>query len=290
MPFLMALLIFSMIYSGAEHLPVLGDGAHHAWVMQEIADRQSLDIGPKVYYPMFYHVFGTFEYIFFGITGVKLLSPLAIALSGLVVYLIAIELTGSRLAGLCSMLLLAFSAKLIWYGAQILMEPCLILFILLSLYTLILLYRNRDSKTLVLAALMMGAAISTKQLALFIIPVVLSFLLLSRIAFRKVAICLLLVTVFAIGPYSYMWSSTHTLVVPYMDYSAMEKTPFNKLLYDGNLDEVPAWSSQLTEESDAAELYARGTTAHEARHIYIWDMVNRDKFLIVNSLYLSVLT
>lgn len=49
--------IFDLL-SYAESLPVLSDGAHHAWIMEEIADKQSLNIETKVYYPMFYHLFG----------------------------------------------------------------------------------------------------------------------------------------------------------------------------------------------------------------------------------------
>jgi len=287
MPLLLSLLIFIMIYPVSMDLPVLGDGCHHAYIMEEIANKQSLDIESKVYYPMFYHLFGAIIYNFLGIDGIKLISPLMMALSGLVVYLIAKKLTKTKFAALLSILLIAFSPKVIWYGVQILIEPFMIFFILLAIYVCLIFYKSQKTRNLLLLSFLLGMAISTKQQTLFLVIALPTFLLINKIELKKIFFVLAIPLLVASGPWLYMYSTTGCLVSPPSDSIVLNSQGkiLPKILFGDY--EVPEWSKRLEKESGGLSIYQKGVETHECRHIYIWDMLNIDKFYYLNGLYPS---
>jgi len=287
MPLLLSLVIFLMIYPVSTDLPVLGDGCHHAYIMEEIANKQSLDIESKVYYPMFYHLFGAIIYNFFGSEGIKLISPLMMALSGLLVYLIAKKLTKSEFVALLSILLIAFSPKVIWYGVQILMEPFMVFFILLATYVCLIFYKSQKTRNLLLLSFLLGMAISTKQQALFLVIALPIFLLINKIKLKKIFFVLAIPLLVASGPWLYMYSTTGCLVSPPSDSVVLNSQGriLPKILFGDY--EVPEWSKTLEKESRGLSIYQKGVETHECRHIYIWDMLNMDKFYYLNGLYPS---
>ena len=209
------------------------------------------------------------------------------------VYLIALELTGSRLLGFAAMFLIAFSSKLISYDVQIYMEPFAVFFILAAVYSVLLFYRKQSIAVLLLASLCLGMAISSKQQALFLILAIPVFLLLNRIPVRRIALLVSFAVLFALGPYLALWGSIGGLDLPPSAGSIFDRTPapvshdgmLNKLHLQGASEDIPQWSIELDEESGASELYEQGTRDHESRHIYIWDMVNPVKFVELNSLH-----
>lgn len=291
-PLLFSSLIFLLIYPVAKDLPVLGDGAHHAWIMEEIADKQSLNIETKVYYPMFYHLFGAIVYSFFGITGVKLISPLMFTLSSLFVYLIAKELTKSDLVALPSILLLALSPKIIWYGSQILMEPFVVFFIVAAIYFLIFFYKRQNYKNLILVAFFVGIALSTKQSALFVLVAAPIFLFVNKINYKNIMAFMALIVLVAILPYGFMYFTTHALVGPPPDpillhFEDSDNPYWLYLLHKriGGWSKIPKWSRELAEEIDGVHLYKVGTQPHEARRKTIMDMLDRNDLVYLNSLY-----
>ncbi len=286
MPFLLSFLIFLILFHIAINLPVLGDGANHAWIIEEIADKQSLCIESKVYYPMLYHLFGSIVYIFLGINGIKLLSPLMMALSGLLVYIIVNKLIKSEFVALLSVTLIAFSPKIIWYGVQILMEPFMIFFILLTIYVCILFYKNQKLRFSLLFSLMLGVAISTKQQALFLIISLPIFLLIhKKTTYKKVFMIAAMSLLIAFGPWFYMYSTTGCLAPPPSDSVILhlKDEVLPSILFKNY--KIPEWSEKLEKESNGFELYQKGTIMHESRHIYIWDFVNVDKFYFLYGLY-----
>ena len=293
LPLLLALVTFLVAYSAAADLPVLGDGAFHVFIMDEIAESGSVDTDVVVPYPLFYHLFGAFVEMLFGVTGVKLISPIMMALSALVVYLIAVELTGSKPLGLAAMFLIAFSAKLISYDVQIYMEPFGVFFILAAVYSALLFYRKQSMAALIFASLCLGMAVSTKQQALFLGLAIPVFLLVNRIPVHRIAILVGVTSLIALGPYLALWGSIGGLDLPPSTGSIFERTPapatqdgiLDDLHLQGGSEEVPQWSIELDEESEASELYEEGTRDHESRHIYMWDMYNPVRFLDLNSLH-----
>ena len=299
LPFLLSIIIFLVFYSSANDLPVLGDGTYHMFVMEEIADKGSVDIDVMVHYPMFYHLYGGLTSLFFGIPGIKLLSPIMTALSGLVVYLIALKLTSSKPVGLAAMLLIASSAKLVQYNAQILMEPFLIFFVLLAIYSALLFYKNPSTIMALFCSLSVTMAICTKQQALFLLLALPAFFIVNRMPLKRTLLFLALAIVFASGPYMCLHSSIGGLDIPSSTGSifhriltpAPDKDSFlNHIAIQPSVDDVPDWSRQLDQEADAPSLHEQGTRDAESRHVYIWDMVNPIKFLDLNSLqpYLSI--
>ena len=297
LPFLLCLIVFLISYSSASHLPVLGDGSFHAYAIEEIATKGTAAIDTEVYYPLFYHLFGALIYSLGGITAVKIIAPLMMALSALLIYLIAKELTKSKFVALTSIIIIAFSSKVIWYGSQILMEPFMIFFVVAVTYAVLLLHKKQNIKTVIFTAILMGMAISTKQQALFLIIAIPFFLLLNRMEIKKIAVLAGLTILVALGPYLWLVSTNGSLIQPSSCGSFFQRAPdsviiclsesnsiADQIIFGIGDYQIPDWSRELEEESDGIDIYNRGTEEHEARHLYIWDMANPIKFLWLNSL------
>jgi len=290
LPLLGATIIFLNLFPIALSIPVLGDGCHHTLIMKEIVQKGLFGVTSKVSYPLFYHLIGAWIYRVFGIVGVKLISPVSFSLSGVVVYFIALRLTKNRIVAFLSILFIAFSPKIIWYGAQIYMEPFMTLFILLAAYGAILLIERQDFKTAIITGILVGLAIITKQQALFLLIAVPLSLLVARIEFKKNLIVICFALLIALGPHAYMYSSTKSLIQPppnsvLLQLSKNMLSTKNKILFGGAYELIPAWSIRLEEESKGFTLYQRGVQRHEARHIRIRDMLSIEKLVYLNSLY-----
>lgn len=287
-PFLISLVAFGIICFTAEHLPVLGDGAIHAYITKEIATEGTLAIDADVYYPLFYHVSGAIAYLFMGISGLKLLSPLMMTLSGLVVYLIAKEMTKSEIIGLSSIFLIALSPIVLRNGAEIIMEPFVVFFVLLAIYAALLFYKEQNLKTAIFAVFITAIAISTKQQALFLILVLPIFFLASKINVKIILLFLVLVVLIASGPYIHLWSSGYGLI-PLYDSEIIHLRESDSILDKIKLkfarQDIPEWSVQLEQESNAYETYTQDTNIHALRYNQIWDMTNLIIFAQSNSLY-----
>ena len=227
LPLLLGLVIFLVIYWLADQLQLLSDSCFHVFTIEEIADKGTLAIDTKLQYPLFYHLFGTSLYFLMGLSGIKLISPLMIALSSLVAYLIARKLTKSESIALFSILLIATSTKLLFYGTEITMEPFTIFFILLAIYSILLLYEKQNFRVAILASLLTGMAIATKQQALFLLIAPPIFFLINRIKMKKVLFFLVLVFLFAFLPYLYLWNSIGGLYPPLQQalYSSISLLP-----------------------------------------------------------------
>lgn len=298
LPLLLSLGAFLAICLPAKDLPILGDGALHAHIVREITEKGSVDIQTEVAYPLFYHLFGAQVYLLWGEVGLRVLSAGMVAFAGLLAYLIARELTRSQFIGVICILLIGLSSKVIFYGVQVLMEPFMVAFILLAVYAALLLYRQRNLKCLVFAAFAVAMAISTKQQALFLLLAIPAFLLASGLGVRRVAVLVGVVLLFASGPYAYVLSSTGvvsgrgpsagSIYQPFPDSEdirvAEQGGTLEQVLARSSREDIPEWALQLEEESNGLELYRRGTAPHEARHIYIWEMINPVKFVELNSL------
>jgi len=288
MPLLLSLMIFLMICPVAMYLPVLGEGAQHAYIVKEIANKQSLDIETKVYYPMFYHIFGAVVYSLFGITGVKIIAPFMMTLSGLIVYLIAKELTKSEFVALLSIPLIAFSPKIIRYGAQILMEPFLVFFICAAFYSLMFFYKKQNGEGLIVSALLVAMAISAKQQGLFLFIAAPLFLIVNKVELKKILLFIILILLFAAGPYLFLVSSTGGLVKPDRSYLLhIQENPdlISRIIYVNNWNLIPEWSKKLEKESGGYELYKKGTIRFVANKFTLKDMLNKNNLVYINSLY-----
>lgn len=297
LPLLLGLLIFLIFYYLASHLPLLADSCFHTFTIEEIADKGTLSIDTEFQYPLFYHLFGTSVYFFMGLSGIKLIAPLMIALSSLLAYLIARELTKSEFIALVSILLTGFSTKVIFYGTEITLEPFTIFFILLAIYSALLLYRKQNLRTAILASFLTGMAISTKQQALFLLVALPVFFLINRVRVKKFLAFLGLVVLFASGPYLAMWTSIGGLFPSSSTGSIFHYIPDSGTIHtmkEGSLldrmrfmvveHDVPEWSEELDEESNGFELLIRGTREMASKNIYIWEMINPIRFVELNSL------
>jgi hypothetical protein len=291
---LTSLSAFLMTCPTAVSLPILGDGCLHVLVMEEITSEGSADIDTVVKYPLFYHLFGALVSMAFGGSAVKLISPVMVALSTILVYLIAVELTKSKVVGIAAMVLVASSAELIYYHVQVLMEPFLIFFVLAAIYSALLYRKNPGVATGILVSISVGTAISSKQQAVFLVVALpVFFFLTSRMSLRRASWCLALVIVIAAGPYLHMCDSAGGLrLTPSVgSLSELAALPhdhsesfLDRLGRTTKSDDVPEWSEELDEEANGQELRRTGTQDAESRHLYIWDMINPVRFVELNSL------
>ncbi len=291
MPFFLAGVVFTVVYLPAESLPILADGAHHAQIIEEIVQQQGVDIQTKAYYPLFYHVFGATVYSFFGLSGVKAIGAMAIALSGLIAYLIARKLTKNEFVALFSIPLIGFSPLLIRYGSIVYIEPVMLFFFLASVYAIILYYERQEVKTAVFACLMVAGAIATKQQMLFLLFALPLFLLLNRVKLRKIAVGVMVVMLLAFGWYADMWSRVGALVQPPDVDSVLIKYEKDfsiwRVLWAGRFSHIEPWSRELEVESNGFATYLKGTGEHEARHVWFKDLIHKEDFLKLHFLYPS---
>lgn len=288
-PLCLGLLAFLMVFPASSSLPVLGDGALHARLMQDIAGSGKPIADISAPYPVLYHLMGGILFQMLGITGIKLISPLAIGVSTLVAYLIARELTGRDVVSLLVMPLVAFSPKVIWYGALIYMEPLQVMFVLLGVYAMLLSLKRFYAPDIALVALMVAGAALTKQVGLVMAVAAGMFFLINRMGLQRTGMLAALVSAFIVGPYVFMFFNSHALVKPPaigpQELRERSAGPLGSLLMGDRWRYYPEWAWELEQEVDATELYSQGTQAHESRHIFGLALGEWDKFLELHTLF-----
>ncbi len=89
--------------------------------------------------------------------------------SSLLLYLIAKKLTGTKLAGLFSVLIFSLSPLGIYFQRRVLLDNMMIFWVLASLF--VLLAKGKRMMYVILSAIFFGIAILTKENAIFFIPV-----------------------------------------------------------------------------------------------------------------------
>ncbi|MCH8990442.1 MAG: phospholipid carrier-dependent glycosyltransferase, partial [Acidobacteria bacterium] len=124
-----------LAFAAGGDLPILADGALHTQLVEQIAG-VGRDTPAVSSYPPLYHMIGAPFYLLGGLTGLKLLSPIAIGLASVFIFLIVTKLTGQVVLAFAAQALMAFSPVLVWYSGLILMEPLVVATMLFGLYAL----------------------------------------------------------------------------------------------------------------------------------------------------------
>ncbi len=278
-----------LTYAAARSLPVLADGALHSQLIEEMADGGSLWTATVSNYPPLYHVFGAQLYLLAGQAGIQLISPIALALASLLMFLIVRELTGNTILGLLTQLLLAFSPVLIFYSSVALMEPLLVATTLFAAYALLLLARRKSGGLLVLAAVAVASAALTKQVGLVMPIVAVAFMLATGAGLRRTGILAVVVTLLVAGPYLFLFLRADSIASPgpVPPTTMLERSggPVGWVRYGTRWHDVPDWSWELDTELDTQAVYAQGTLTHERRHVYWYSLGDWSKFVSLHTLY-----
>ena len=289
LPIALAAVLFAVTFPVSQGLPVLGDGAYHAIVIEEIAVTRDVRTPTVTHYPPLYHILGAQLYLFLGTSGTQLISPLAIAFASLLMYLIVIELTGRPLLGLMTQGLLTSSPLLIQYSTVILMEPLLVAMILFGTYVLLVANRNKTRRVLVLVALALASGALVKQVGIVAPVAGVLFLVLTGAGWRRVAALTLLVLAITAGPYLFLYSRSDALIGtalrPPTVLKERSQSVVGSVLHGDAWSRTPAWSWELENELDTSRIYDRGTLAHRQGYVRPSSLIHWDQFAFLHSLY-----
>src|SRR3989344_850771 len=152
----------------AYELPIMGDGANHAVIIEKIAQTGILPLFSN--YPTFFHLLNAIIYNCIG-AGYKFMPAIMGSLTIVVFYLFTKELMQSSLVGILGALIVAVYPYHILLSALLFMETTVVLFTFLTMWCHLRYFRNSNYKWLILCGLFMGATVAIKQFG-YILPVV----------------------------------------------------------------------------------------------------------------------
>ncbi len=271
-------------------VPVTGDAALHTSLASQISDSWSLDTDPASHYPPLFHVLGAMFYAAAGITGLHLLSALALGATGAVTYLIARQLGMGPAPSLAAQALVSLSPVMLWYSGLILMEPTLVAAVMLSVLLTLRFNEHPTIQRGVALVLALVTMLLVKQTAAPVAVAVVVFLALSgRVGVKKssavAAATLLLIAL----PYLWVYDNTGALIdlgqPPLTEVEADSSTFPGSLIAGGWVAKQPEWSLALEQEVDSSALYRQGTQVHESRHIWAVNLISWQNFSRLHTPY-----
>jgi hypothetical protein len=160
--------IGSVRFLVSDYLPIMGDGALHAFLTESIVATGSLP--PSSLYPPAFHL-NAASFAFFAQDGYTFLPAVLGILNILIVYLFAKEITDSRSAPLIASFLVATFPFHLLLSSTFFMETTLIFLVFLTLYSHLRYFRTGKRSWLLLTGLFAGISIATKQIA-YLLPFV----------------------------------------------------------------------------------------------------------------------
>ncbi len=152
----------------SDFLPIMGDGALHAYLTETIVATGALP--PSSNYPPAFHL-NAATFAMFAQDAYTFLPAIFGVLNILVVYLFAREITGSRSAPLIAAFLVAIFPYHLLLSSTFFMETLLIFLIFLTLYSHIQFFKTRRRSWLLLTGIFAGISVATKQIA-YLLPLI----------------------------------------------------------------------------------------------------------------------
>lgn len=207
----------------AHYLPIVGDGAFHSAIAEEIVNlgypsstlsRFLTDYkeGYPITYTQFFHISLAIVKIFTGTF--KIFTPILGIITVILFYLIGRDIFNSKTFGLISAFVVGSYPQFILYTSTVFMESLVVLFFFLSIYTHYKATTQESRSYLSLCGLFIGAAFATKASMLFLPIVILiqHFLLKGKI---KHLIYIMLISLFVTLPFSlYLYEGTGIVLFP----------------------------------------------------------------------------
>jgi len=207
----------------ANYLPIVGDGAFHSTIAEEIVNvgfppvtisRFLTDYkeGFPITYTQFFHISLAIVKIFTGTY--KIFAPVMGIITVILFYLIGRDIFNSKRFGLISAFVVGSYPQFILYTSTVFMECLVVLFFFLSIYTHYKAIAQESRSYLALCGLFVGAAFATKASMLFLPIVILLQHLYLKGRIRHL-IYIMLISLFVILPFSlYLYESTGIVLFP----------------------------------------------------------------------------
>ncbi len=161
-------LIGSVRFLVSDYLPIMGDGALHAYITETIVATGALP--PSSNYPPAFHL-NAATFAMFAQDAYTFLPAIFGVLNIIVVYLFTREITDSRAAPLVASFLVAIFPYHLLLSSTFFMETILVFLIFLTLYSHLRFHKTRDRSWLLLTGVFVGISIATKQIA-YLLPFV----------------------------------------------------------------------------------------------------------------------
>ncbi len=214
--------IGSVSFLVSDYLPIMGDGALHAFLTESIIATGSLPASSL--YPPAFHLNAAL-FALFGQEWYTFLPAIFGVLNILIVYLFTRELTGSRSAPLVASFLVAVFPFHLLMSSTFFMETTLIFLVFLTLYSHLRYFRTRERSWLLLTGLFAGISVATKQIA-YLLPLIVVVqhvflgmyrtrsIKLSAHSIKEISMFLALALLISLPFLYYFYATTGTIIDP----------------------------------------------------------------------------
>ena len=150
----------------ANYLPILGDGAYHAYLVESIITSGALPSFSN--YPALFHLEGAIVGFF---TEYRLFPAITGTITIIIAYLFTKEILESEVVAILVALLTATHPFHMLFSSIFFMESVYVFLILITFYAHIKYLKSSKKSWLVMTGIFMGSAIATKQIN-YLLPIV----------------------------------------------------------------------------------------------------------------------